>query len=309
LLHFSTFVIIIMIWILGYSKKRVNHAADVNRTSEEAEMMNAKKLFFHQRFQQHCSDSSIRVWNLKSPQGKRYGSSDGSSVVVAPLFGFHHLRNRDRDGLLNDDVERIVDREAPHWVKHVCQKLGMNPTTTGGTSRTFVPHDTNNVLQNAGFFNWDQYSVGPSGNIINENEVHSFVEKLESATLEGKAAATFWFHGHVVSILPLLPRSPSQGAAVWFDVIDSHPRQATLVGTDLCERSHNVSRIRCFNNKALSDYLMWYAYSNLGHSTTTTTIISCNAPNNNNPNNDDPHLFQTFLWKGTTRKPFWWWRR
>lgn len=185
---------------------------------------------YHEDFDALRSSSRIVISQIPTYQGRVTGSTNGCTVI-APLMCIHHFHNDEKDpklSIVKGDFEpdpelsdqiivEVIDEETPNILPAVRKNLGLQQDAF------LIPSDAHESLMEQQYMCPEQFLTVCGGNILADEHMESLLDQLSKVGPK-KIGATLFFHEHVIAILQLR-RSPT---AVWFDIIDSLPHQATL---------------------------------------------------------------------------------
>lgn len=254
--------------------------------------------------QQH---GRVRISFINTYQGRTPGSTNGCTVI-APLLCMHHLLdNRFPDpGLQDVSIQQVIDEETPAILSELRTQLELSPTAF------LIPSDVHDHFIENGQLSQDQFVTVEGGNILDDEHLQKFINKLDRSK-RGQLAATLFFNEHVIAVLKL----PRDQGRCWYDVIDSLPLKATLLRPD--ETEHEMAerlglydlssgpdgidlsdafvpmaaRIRCLDAEALTATLRWYACSKFSDD----NVSYINQYDWDDSQSDfDPRVFQAFIW-------------
>ena len=206
---------------------------------------------------------SIHETKLATNQNRNPSSENGCSCISA-LVAAYHLQS-DLPFVPDEAVEDVIDRVCGPILQAIRSKLGY-------VDRSFlIPSDTHDHLLEMGLLP-QRYFEGVIGGDVTDNTHMEEYLRILSVGEDGKgayrkAASTFFFHSHVISITKVVLDDE-----VSYDVFDSLP------GT----------RTQCEDLDALRAHLQNYTagdYSEL--ETFNEWLVECNG---------DPRLFQGFVW-------------
>ena len=226
--------------------------------------------------------------------------STNGCTVISPLIVACHLSNTQSSsmGILDEDIESIIDDMAPDVLATVRTKLGL------ASNALIIPSDVNDCLLELEILQQDQFVGVVGGNILDHGHVQKFLHILEdpirfdlssysSSELDKrtnisktrKVASSFFFHEHVISILKVFVQE--EDSSIRYDIVDSmpHPKQDGNLG---------AVRIRCMDLKAVEVFLRWRACDAFTEKDQTFV----NKYNWNDSMCDyDPRVFQAYIWK------------
>ena len=265
---------------------------------------NSLQLCYAEDFDTLRERSRIRISQADTYQGKLPGSINGCTVI-APLLCIHHLHNwlsSDNNnmvdgGLPDGAIAEVIDLETPAILPEVRSKLGLTKDAL------IIPSDVHDFLMDKELLSSQQFVTVCGGNILDLGHVDAFVEELSKVAQERKVGATFFFHEHVVAILPLNRRGNNNnissmsggGGCLWYDWLDSLPNQQTLRKLDVLEHEFvpNAARIRCLDEEALKATIRWHACSKF----TDENRAFIDMYDWDDAHSDfDPRVFQAFIW-------------
>ena len=197
---------------------------------------------YHEDFDTLRNKGRVSIWRLPTYQGRIPGSTNGCTII-APLLCIHHFVNENTDpdaGLPDQTVVQVIDDEAPTILPIVRQNLGLVKNAF------LIPVDAHESLMQQNYMCQEQFLNVCGGNILDEEHLQPFLEQMSKVEPK-RLAASFFFHEHVITILQLRRGSES----VWFDVIDSLPREETLLR--IGESSLNGSSLGCRSSDAVTN--------------------------------------------------------
>ena len=144
-----------------------------------------------------------------------------------------------------------------------------------------IPSDVHDYMVDHKLLFQHKFVGATGGNIVDDEHLEELLKLLQGEpgkTQHYKAAATFFFREHVISIVKF-PTSPTEAV---YDMVDSLP---TCNG--------RASRTRCMSFEALKVHLQWY--SSRKFSDGNCTYIERNRWDDTMAD-FDPRVFQAFVW-------------
>jgi len=282
-------------------------SSERRKRSQTSIDINSLQLCYAEDFDTLLRRSRIRISQADTYQGKLAGSINGCTVI-APLLCIHHLHNWTDGGvdvgLPDGAISEVIDSETPAILPQVRNKLGLTKDAL------IIPSDVHDFLMDKELLSPSQFVTVCGGNILDHAHVDAFVNELARVARERKVGATFFFHEHVVAILPLRRGKKNKNNSnnnifktddeqeeehLWFDWLDSLPYQMTLRKLDVLEHEFvpNAARIRCVDEEALKATILWYACSKFSEENRAYIDMY----DWNDAHSDfDPRVFQAFLW-------------
>ena len=253
------------------------------------------QLCYHEDFDMLRNVGRVRISRTDTYQGKDAGSINGCTVI-APLLCIHHFHNwggLPDHGLPDNAIMEVIDSETPAILPEVRSNLGLTKDAL------IIPSDVHDFMIERQLLSQEQFVTVCGGNILDDSHITEFVNTLRHGGSEGtkfegkKLAATLFFHEHVVAILKL----SRDGSKVWYDWIDSYPKQETLRKTyedsDDPEFVPNAARIRCVDDESLKATIRWYACSKFSEENRTFIDM---YDWDEMASDFDPRVFQAFIW-------------
>jgi USP8 dimerisation domain len=223
----------------------------------------------------------ISVSCLNTYQGRVNESTNGCTVISA-LVAANHMIKRDMGTVTNDEITHIIDNVCGPVLRKIRSKLGLP------AHALLIPSDVHDQLVDDKVLSQDCFEGASGGSVLDEDHVGEFLKLLsvgESGTgANSKAAATFFFREHVISIVKYHHHSGSN-RQVWYDLIDSMP--ATIQGRSA------ATRTRCASLEALKTLLNWYCSRKFSEA--NCRYIDSNKWDDNLAD-FDPRVFQGFVW-------------
>ena len=229
------------------------------------------------RYDQHQQKGSIQVSALATYQGRNGASTNGCTVISA-LVAARHLQTH--GGVTDDQVNSVIDNECGPLLKEIRSKLQLSE------SSLIIPSDVHDHLVDRHILLQHKFVGAAGGNIVDPDHLGEVCRLLEGdvkdKTRHLKAAATLFFHEHVVSIVKF-PTSPTEAV---YDLVDSLPTVQKM-GTS------RASRTRCKDMATLRALLQWYACRKF--SETNCAYMDRNQWDESMAD-FDPRVFQAFVW-------------
>lgn len=217
-------------------------------------------------------ERKILVSPLKTYQGRVSGSTNGCTVISASVAS-KHLETH--GGVTDAHLSNIIDRECVPLLRTIRNKLDLNG------SSLIIPSDVHDHMVDHKLLFQHKFVGAVGGNIVDPEHLGGLFNLLQGEpgkTQHFKAAATFFFREHVISIVKF-PTSPTEAI---YDIVDSLP---TCNG--------RASRTRCMSLDALIVQMEWYSSHKFSDS-------NCNYIERNRWNDSmadfDPRVFQAFVW-------------
>jgi USP8 dimerisation domain len=221
----------------------------------------------------------ISVSCLNTYQGRVHESTNGCTVISA-LVAANHMIKRDTGTVTNDEITHIIDNVCGPVLRKIRSKLGLP------AHALLIPSDVHDQLVDDKVLSQDCFEGASGGSVLDEDHMGEFLKLLsvgESGTgAHSKAAATFFFREHVISIVKYHHGSNRQ---VWYDLIDSMP--ANIQGRSA------ATRTRCASLEALKTLLNWYCSRKFSEA--NCRYIDSNKWDDNLAD-FDPRVFQGFVW-------------
>jgi USP8 dimerisation domain len=221
----------------------------------------------------------ISVSCLNTYQGRVHDSTNGCTVISA-LVAANHMIKRDTGTVTNDEITHIIDNVCGPVLRKIRSKLGLP------AHALLIPSDVHDQLVDDKVLSQDCFEGASGGSVLDEDHMGEFLKLLsvgESGTgAHSKAAATFFFREHVISIVKYHSGSNRQ---VFYDLIDSMP--ATIQGRSA------ATRTRCASLEALKTLLNWYCSRKFSEA--NCRYIDSNKWDDNLAD-FDPRVFQGFVW-------------
>ena len=221
----------------------------------------------------------IQVTGVDTYQGRQGASTNGCTVISA-LVAARHLTSNSMaisDSLIMD----VIDRQCGPLLRQIRGKLGLSG------SALIIPSDVHDHLVDNQILHQDLFEGAAGGNVMDPKHMGEFLKLLavgeDGMGSHRKAAATFFFHEHVVSIVKIVP---SGGGLAYYDLIDSLP---TLNSGGRSK----ATRTRCEGIEALAKLMRWYTSRKFTDA--NCTYIDRNAWDDSMAD-FDPRVFQGFVW-------------
>ena len=259
------------------------------RKSQTAIDMYTLQLCYAEDFDLLRERQRIRISQSDTYQGRIVGSINGCTVI-APLLCIYHLHNNDGSqsgdmGLPDRAISEVIDTDTPAILPQVRDQLGLTKDAL------IIPSDVHDFLMDRELLSPQQFVTVCGGNILDHAHVSAFAVELIKVAQQRKCGATFFFHEHVVAILPM---RRDGGNALWFDWIDSLPTAKTLRREEAWgEFVPNAARIRCVDEEALQATILWHACSKF----TDENKAYIDTYDWDDAHSDfDPRVFQAFIW-------------
>ena len=229
-------------------------------------------------YQTYVQAGSITVCPLNTYQGRTWNSTNGCTVISA-LVAACHLNPRPTP-ITDGQIDAIIDQECGPILRKIRGKLGL------GDHALIIPSDVHDQLVDDNILH-QKYFVGVAGgNVMDPEHMGEFLKLLvfgeDGKSTYSKAAATFFFREHVISIVKM----PIGNGKVEFDLIDSLPGASNggrSVGT----------RTRCSDSNSLQVLLRWYTSRKFSDS--DCSYIDRNEWSDAEADTD-PRVFQGFVW-------------
>ena len=223
-------------------------------------------------------DGRIEVSTVDTYQGRKSSSLNGCTVISA-LVAARHLSTG--GAIADTSIVDVIDRQCGPLLQKIRGKLGLGP------SALIIPSDVHDHLVDAKILHQEAFEGAAGGSVMDPNHMNEFLKLLDvGADGKGphrKAAATFFFHEHVISIVKI-PATSHNGTA-FFDLVDSLP-------TSIGGRS-KATRTRCHGIQSLAVLLRYYTSRKFSES-------NCSYIDRNDWDDAmadfDPRVFQGFVW-------------
>jgi len=232
---------------------------------------------YRKAYVQLTKKGQIKVLPLDTYQG-RVGQSTNGCTVISALVASRHLSG---GGVCISDssVGDVIDRQCGPLLREIRGKLGL------GGHALIIPSDVHDHLVDKKLLDQRYFEGAAGGNVMDPKHMGEFLKLLgvgdDGKGAKRKAAATFFFHEHVISIV----KYPTSAGAQ-YDLIDSLPNLS--VGGQ-----SRASRTRCVDIEALGTLLRWYTSRKFSES--NCSYIDRNAWDDNMADLD-PRVFQGFVW-------------
>ena len=228
-------------------------------------------------YAQLTTRGKIEVLSFNTYQG-RVGQSTNGCTVISALVAARHLGSSS-PSIADSVVEDVIDRQCGPLLREIRGKLGL------GGHALIIPSDVHDHLVDKKLLDQKYFEGVAGGNVMDPNHMGEFL-KLISVGEDGKgqhrkAAATFFFHEHVISIAKNVTAS-----GAYYDLIDSLP------SVNVNGRS-KATRTRCADIEALACMLRWYTSRKFSDS--NCSYIDRN-PWDDAMADFDPRVFQGFVW-------------
>jgi hypothetical protein len=217
-------------------------------------------------------ERKILVSPLKTYQGRVRGSMNGCTVISASVAS-KHLETH--GGVSDAHLTTIIDRDCVPLLRTIRSKLDLNGDSL------IIPSDVHDHMVDHNLLFQHKFVGAVGGNIVDPEHLRELFTLLNGEpgkTQHLKAAATFFFREHVISIVKF-PTSPTEAI---YDMVDSLP---TCNG--------QASRTRCMSLDALIIQMEWYSSHKFSDS--NCTYIERNRWNDSMAD-FDPRVFQAFVW-------------
>jgi hypothetical protein len=217
-------------------------------------------------------ERKIQVSPLKTYQGRVRGSMNGCTVISATVAS-KHLETH--GGVTDAHLTTIIDRDCVPLLRTIRSKLDLNGDSL------IIPSDVHDHMVDHNLLFQHKFVGACGGNIVDPEHLRELFTLLNGEpgkTQHLKAAATFFFREHVISIVKF-PTSPTEAI---YDMVDSLP---TYNG--------QASRTRCMSLDDLIVQMEWYSSHKFSDS--NITYIERNSWNDSMAD-FDPRVFQAFVW-------------
>jgi hypothetical protein len=236
---------------------------------------------YRSEYQRMLNAGQISVSYLSTYQGRLHESTNGCTVISA-LVAANHMMRPGMSSISNDEVAHIIDRVCGPVLRKIRSKLGLP------AHALLIPSDVHDQLVDDNVLSQDVFEGASGGNVLDETHMGEFMKVLsagESGKGENhsKAAATFFFREHVISIVKYLAPNGSQ---VCYDLIDSLP-------TSFQGGRSAATRTRCGSLDALRALLNWYCSRKF--SDANCQYIDTQKWDDSMAD-FDPRVFQGFVW-------------
>lgn len=234
----------------------------------------------------------IQVMGINTYQGRIAASTNGCTVISA-LVAARHLNDDTNTGAISSEtIQQVIDVDCGPILRTIRRKLGL------GGHALIIPSDVHDYLVDEKILHQEYFAGAAGGNVMDPNHYGEFLKLLCANTnpqssssssnggakpSQGKAAATFFFREHVISIVKFSVEGRS-----YYDLIDSMPGTAPSKSGQLM-----ATRTRCQDATSLQVLLQWYASRKFSDS--HCKYIDRN-PWDDTMADVDPRVFQGFVW-------------
>lgn len=235
---------------------------------------------YRRAYQQHTQQGRIRVSGLSTYQGRIDDSTNGCTVISALVAANHMLRSGSNT-IGDDEIVHIIDRVCGPVLRKIRSKLGL-----GNTHALLIPSDVHDYLVDSNVLTQEVFEGAAGGNAMDPEHMGEFLKLLAVGESgkgnRSKAAATFFFREHVISIVKYLNGNTGQ---VSYDLIDSLPGSVNGYS--------GATRTECQDLESLQVLLKWYTSRKFSDS--NCSYIDSH-PWDDSMADFDPRVFQGFVW-------------